>query len=134
MKVLFLSSRFPHTRVVSGHMIVYQRITRLFQRGYEVGLAVFEQDDDAEHAPEIRDKLRELEILPAPWRRAGRNLLGKFFLSIPPRFIDFHSPAMFKRVGDMVERTRYDVVVERFSWDRGIDLLETVLHELVDGR
>ena len=39
MKVLFLSSRLPHIRVVSGHMIVYQRITRLFQRGYELGRA-----------------------------------------------------------------------------------------------
>ena len=51
MKVLFLSSRLPHARVVSGHMIVYQRITRLVQRGYQVGLAVFAHDDDVEPYP-----------------------------------------------------------------------------------
>ena len=34
---------------------------------------------------------------------------------------------------NVAKRAR-EMVVERFSWDRGIDLLETVLHELVDGR
>jgi polysaccharide biosynthesis protein PslH len=115
MKVLFLSSRLPHGRVVSGHMIVYQRITRLFQRGYQVGLAVFAQDGDAGHLPEIRDKLIELEILPAPRRKTGRRLFDYVFSPIPPRFANSYSPEMFKRVGDMVERTCYDVVVAEFG-------------------
>jgi glycosyltransferase involved in cell wall biosynthesis len=34
---------------------------------------------------------------------------------------------------NVAKRAR-EMVVERFSWDRGIDLLVTVLHELVDGR
>jgi glycosyltransferase involved in cell wall biosynthesis len=33
-----------------------------------------------------------------------------------------------------VAKRAREMVVERFSWDRGIDLLETVLHEVVEGR
>jgi glycosyltransferase involved in cell wall biosynthesis len=115
MKVLFLSSRIPHARVVSGHMIVHQRITRLVQRGYQVGLAAFSHEDDSEHIPLLRDKLIELETIPAPQPKAGRRLLDYFISPVPPRFANSYSPAMFKCVGDMVERTRYDVVVAEFG-------------------
>ena len=115
MKVLFLSSRLPHDRVVSGHMIVHQRITRLIQRGYQVGLAVFTREGDADHIPRLRDALIELETVPAPQSKPGRRLLDYFFSRVPPRFADMYSPAMYKRVGDMVERTRYDVVVAEFG-------------------
>jgi len=115
MKVLFLSSRLPHARVVSGHMIVYQRITRLVQRGYQVGLAVFSHDDDSDHVPQIRDQLIELETTPAPQPKLGRPLKDYVLSRVPPRFASLYSPAMFKCVGDMVERTRYDVVVAEFG-------------------
>ena len=115
MKVLILSSRVPHARVVSGHMIVHQRIARLVQRGYQVGLAAFSRDDDAEHIPLLRDKLIELETTPAPQPNAGRRLLDYFISPVPPRFANSYSPAMFKCVGNMVERTRYDVVVAEFG-------------------
>ena len=115
MKVLFLSSRIPHERIVSGHMIVYQRITRLVRRGHQVGLAAFSREDDADHVAKLRDSLLELEMIPAPETKPGRRLLDYFFSRVPPRFADLYSPAMFKCVGDMVERTRYDVVVAEFG-------------------
>jgi glycosyltransferase involved in cell wall biosynthesis len=87
----------------------------LFQRGYEVGLATFARDGDDEHSLEIRDKLIELEIVPAPRQRTGGRLFSYVFSPIPPPFPNSYSPDMFKRVGDMVERTRYDVVVAEFG-------------------
>ena len=54
-------------------------------------------------------------MIPAPQPKPGRRLLDYFFSPIPPRFANSYSPAMFKRVGDMVERTRYDVVVAEFG-------------------
>lgn len=115
MKVLFLSSRLPHARVVSGHMIVHQRITRLVQRGHQVGLAVFSHDDDSNHIPFLRNKLIELETIPAPQPKLGRRLLDYCVSPVPSRFANGYSSAMFKCVGDMVERTRYDVVVAEFG-------------------
>ena len=38
MKVLFLTPRVPHAHSFSGDQIVYQRITKLLERGHEVGL------------------------------------------------------------------------------------------------
>ena len=115
MKVLFLSSRLPHPRVVSGHMIVYQRIMRLAQRGHQVGLAVFSHEDDSDHLSHFRDMRVELETVSPPQAKFGRRLLSFCCSSTPPRFANVYSPAMFKCVGDMVERTRYDVVVAEFG-------------------
>ncbi|OQW97146.1 MAG: hypothetical protein BWK77_02555 [Verrucomicrobia bacterium A1] len=115
MKILFISIRLPHARIVSGHLIVYQRIRRLAERGHRVGLAVFAQEDDAEHVAGIRDALCELEIVPRPQRGSAARLLNYVASPIPPRFAPFHSEEFLQRAGDMVERTRYDVVISEFG-------------------
>lgn len=115
MKILVISLRLPHSRVVSGHQIVHQRVKRLAVRGHEVGLAVFAQEDDADHLPELRPMLREIEIVPPPSDVALRGLLRYFISPIPPVFNRAYSPEMFRRVGEMVERTRYDVVLAEFG-------------------
>lgn len=116
MKILFISTRVPHPKVVSGHLIVYQRVKRLAERGHQVGLAVFGREDDEAHVPEVRDLLCELEIQPPP-RSLGpvRRFLGAAFSPIPECFAEYYTPGMFRCVGDMVERTRYDVVVAEFG-------------------
>ena len=115
MKILFISMRLPHPRVGSGHMIVHQRIQRLAKRGHQVGLVVFEQEDDADHVPEIRGVLHELEIVPRPRRSLGDRVNNFLFSRVPPRFAEYRSDEMRRRVGDMVERTPYDVVVAEFG-------------------
>lgn len=116
MKILFLSTRLPHAKVFSGHAIVYQRIRRLAQRGHEVGLAVFSQPDDAAYVDELRPSVRELAIVPAPaGQPAGARLLDWLTHPVPARFAAFRSPEMVRRVGDLVERTGYDVVVAEFG-------------------
>jgi len=115
MKILFISLRLPHPRVGSGHMIVHQRIQRLARRGHQVGLAVFEAEDDAGHVAEIRDSLCELEIVPRPVRTLADRVGNFLFSRVPPRFAQYRSAEMARRVGDMVERSRYDVVVAEFG-------------------
>ncbi len=116
MKILFLSTRLPHARVVSGHLIVYQRILRLAARGHQVGLAVFGREDDAAHAHEVKELVSELEIVPPPSRPwLGRRLYDYGFSAWPAVFNEFRSAEMFRRVGDLVERSRYDVVVAEFG-------------------
>mgnify|MGYP003596289956 CR=1 FL=1 len=36
MKILFISTRLPHSKVVSGHQIVFQRIQRLAAVSFQV--------------------------------------------------------------------------------------------------
>ncbi len=114
MKILFLTPQVPHSRVLSGHRIVYERIRRLAARGHEVGVACFARPAEADAAKEWGGTLRELEMVPPPEPGAGARL-ARWFAGMPPPFRNFRSAAMARRVGDMVDRSRYDVVVAEFS-------------------
>ncbi|OGV46723.1 MAG: hypothetical protein A2X46_12205 [Lentisphaerae bacterium GWF2_57_35] len=97
-------------------MIVYQRIRRLVERGHEVSLAAYRSDDDAEHTAAIAPLLRELEIVPAPPLDADEPSFRKEWLSRPPYpFKKYASDAMNQRVGDMVNRSHYDVALAEFA-------------------
>ena len=116
MKILFLSRRIPHRGVTGGHVIVYQRIRRLAARGHEIGLITFGTDDERYLADELRPLLTDLVILPPPSpRRALHRLARMMGARIPTFFNDFRSPAFMREVGDLVERSRYDVALAEFS-------------------
>ncbi len=117
MKILIISTRLPHPKVVSGHLIVYQRLRRLAARGHEVSLAVFSSDDDAQHVDAVKPFLRELEIVPRPRPRPFLRCVGDFLFSkTPSRFVPYASDDMFRRVGDLVERLRCDVAIAEFGF------------------
>lgn len=112
MKILFAAPRLPHRGVVSGHQIVYQRMRRLCARGHEVGLACFVRPGEEARVAEWRGTLLDLETVPdptlqrRPWSRRLRRA----------RVLDeLRSPEMERRIGDMVQRSHYDVVIAEFS-------------------
>jgi len=109
VRILVLAPRLPHSRVLSGHRIVYQRLRRLIDRGHEIGLACFARPEERAAAVEWSGRLIELEMLPPPRRRPFPWWRG------PAPFCDWSSPEMSRRVGDMVERTRYHVALAEFS-------------------
>lgn len=116
MKILFLSTRVPHAGITGGHILVYQRIARLAARGHDVGLAAFEGKEGSGPPAEIGARLRELEIVPHPPRRsAAGDMWSVATRGIPPYFRRYRSPEMMRRVGDMVERSRYDVVIAEYA-------------------
>ncbi len=116
MKILIISTRLPHARVFSGHFIVYQRVKRLAERGHRVGLVVFAKPEEEEHVGELKPWVHELEIVRPPRAPSPARRLAEYFFSpIPPRFARLYSPEMLRRVGDMVERTRYDVALAEFG-------------------
>jgi glycosyltransferase involved in cell wall biosynthesis len=116
MRILFITTRLPHARVASGHVIVYERIRRLAQRGHEIGLAVFDDPSSADHAEEVRPLLREMEIVPRPAPHSHlRGALDIAFSSVPPYFYNFRSEEMMVRVGEMMERTGYHIAMAEFS-------------------
>jgi len=114
VKVLFVTPQLPHSRVLSGHRIVYERIRRLAARGHEIGVACFDRTGDGAAAAEWDGVLRELERVP-PESAGGGGRLAAWIEGVPSPFRDVRSAAMARRIGDMVERTRYDVVVAEFS-------------------
>ena len=116
MKILFLSRRIPHRAVTGGHVIVYQRIRRLAARGHQIGLATFGDDAERPLADELRPLLTDLEILPPPHHYGVVHRLARMLgAGIPSYFHGLRSPAFMRLVGDLVQRSRYDVVLSEFS-------------------
>ncbi|WFB34726.1 glycosyltransferase family 4 protein [Kiritimatiellota bacterium B12222] len=117
MKILILSPRLPHAHAYSGMQMVYQRMTRLRDRGHQVGLICYvDEEQDTPYLGEVRSDLLDLEVIRAPWinRVLPDNFtMGKY--ASPSSFFRYHSGAMKKRVGEIVARRGYDVVIAEFT-------------------
>lgn len=116
MKILFLANRLPHENVAGGHRLIYQRMRLLVDQGHQVGLATFVDREQEKHIPSVRAMVYELETVPTK----GRKLLVRAFrdyisATLPAIFWKNYSPAMMRTIGDMVERSKYDVVIAEFS-------------------
>jgi glycosyltransferase involved in cell wall biosynthesis len=117
MKVLILSPRLPHAHAYSGIQMIYQRMVRLLQRGHQVGLACYlDEEQDGPYKSQVNPDLLEVEYLPAPLLN---HLLPAAFTSgrysAPSSFFRYHSTHMNRLVGDMVARSGYDVVIAEFT-------------------
>lgn len=117
MKVLILSPRLPHAHAYSGIQMIYQRMVRLLQRGHDVGLACYiDEEYDGPYKSRLNPDLLEVEYLPAPM--LNRMLPAAFTsgrYSVPSSFFRYHSQHMNRLVGDMVARSGYDVVIAEFT-------------------
>ncbi len=116
MKILFLANRLPHKSVAGGHRLIYQRMRLLIEQGHQVGLASFVTPENEKFVPAMHGTLHEIETIPLP----PRNILVRAFHdypsnSLPAIFWKNYSKSMMHTVGDMVERTKYDVVVAEFG-------------------
>jgi glycosyltransferase involved in cell wall biosynthesis len=117
MRVLFLTTRLPHARVIGAHAIVYHRIRLLLERGHEVGLACFASPEQAaDEGREWPGRLVDFRTLPdpspaGPFRQAVRGGLH----GVPPPFSLRTAPGMRELVGDMVARDRYAIVLAEFT-------------------
>ena len=117
MKVLFITARIPYSGVAGGHALVYQRITRLAQRGHQIGLAALIEPGHAINtADPLFSSLIEYAALPQP-KPAGsvKRMARALFSKIPGFFHEVRSPALMRRIGDMVHESGYDLVVAEFS-------------------
>jgi len=135
VRILFLTSQLPYAGIAGGHSLVYERMLRLGARGHEIGLASFCDETGREHVPELKDRLYELELQPMP---PQPPLLSKFVQTyiggVPLPFVHPRSIAMTRLVGEMVERSRYDVVVAEFTvmgqylfWNRWLNAVRRVI-------
>jgi len=116
MKILVLANRLPHSNVAGGHRLIYQRMRQLADRGHAVGLAAFTTPEEEPHLEGLRAELLEAETLPAKQQRLVVRVLRDYISgSLPAIFWKNHTPQMMRLVGDMVERTKYDVVMAEFG-------------------
>ena len=116
MKILFISPLLPHSHGISGSLIIFRRIRFLVECGHEVGLISFFQDSDKEYISEIKPLLIDMELLPVPQIQHSKwQLANSFFSRVPPPFSYVRNITMFKRAGEMIERSHYHIAIAEFS-------------------
>lgn len=116
MKILFLCNKLPHSEVAGGHRIIYQRIYHLQKAGHQVGLLTFTTDETQKKYDSIRPLLTELETIPHPNRNIAIRVFHDYLAwSRPAVFWKSYSKKMMKKVGEMVEKNRYEGVIAEFS-------------------
>lgn len=116
MKILFLANRLPYRDVAGGHRLIYQRMSQLKERGHTIGLAAFVSSSDRERIPDLESELDELETLPQKKQRVAVRVLRDYISgSLPAIFWKNYSRPMMRLVGDMVERSKYEVVIAEFG-------------------
>ncbi len=96
--------------------MIYQRMRQLVDQGHQVGLASIVAPDHEIHTPALREELFEVETVPVKQRNLAVRMFRDYVsFTLPAIFWKNYSRAMMRLVGDMVERTKYDVVIAEFG-------------------
>lgn len=116
MKILFTCKEFPHSKVIGGPIIIYNRIKYLSKK-YLVSLAAFAREEEKRYLPTVKDFCHDLRLVPFPRERSCLKASWDFFISpIPPYFLRAHgSKEMTAVIEEMIRKDRYDFVIAEYS-------------------
>lgn len=115
MRILFLCKTLPHEEVIGGPVIIYNRV-RLLSEKHEVSLLTFVSDEERDRAESVSRFCLDFEAVPMPAPSGPLRKAWDFFFSpVPVYFLLNRSAEMFARLGEMVRRRDYDVVISEYS-------------------
>lgn len=116
MNILFVVKEFPHSKVIGGPIIIYNRVKYLSQR-HTVSLIAFAPSGPTrEQVESISPYVRDLKLLPCPPVRGIPKKIWDFFAGpVPPYFMLNHSEEMYAGIREMVRAHPYDVVISEYS-------------------
>ncbi len=115
MKILIAPKEFPHSKVIGGPILVYNRIKYLSRR-HEIGLASFIREEDRQYLSSIEPYLSDLALMPHPQPRSRFRRIMDFLSSeVPPYMCNTKSPKMRKTVAKMTRQGDYDVVIAEYT-------------------
>ncbi|MBK5092567.1 MAG: glycosyltransferase [Actinobacteria bacterium] len=115
MRILFIVKEFPHSRVIGGPIIIYNRVKYLSQR-HEVSLVAFAADPTREQISSVAGYCRDLRLVPPPPDRSGFQKAKDLISSpAPPYFMLCYSKEMYEKLGEMVRALPYDVAISEYS-------------------
>ncbi len=116
MKILFLTTKVPHSQVVGGNRIVFQRIRYLAQKGHTVGLISYISNETPEEIDSLKSHVTDLHTIPQPRRNILVRALHDYTTPSRPASIwKLYSKEMMRQVADVVEKGKYDLVLAEFS-------------------
>lgn len=116
MKILLTCKEFPHSKVIGGPIIIYNRLKYL-SKNHTVSLAAFCKDEEKKHIPSVQEYCHDLRLVPLPPKRSQLTVFKDFFLSpVPHYFLRVHkSQEMSRTIADMVAKDAYDFVIAEYS-------------------
>jgi len=116
MKILIICKEFPHSKVIGGPIIIYNRLKYLSKR-HLVSLAAFYKRGEEKFISSIKPFCYDLRLVPFPKRRSSMKTLRDLLVSpVPPYFLKVHSSVkMTETVAQMVQKDHYDFVIAEYS-------------------
>lgn len=115
MKILFLPKEFPHSRIVGGPIIIYNRIKYLSQN-HEVHLLSFIREEQKQFLPSLECFCKRIELLPFPKQRGIlRNIFDFIFIKKPNYFLLTYSKAYLDKVAEMAKKEDYDFIISEYT-------------------
>jgi glycosyltransferase involved in cell wall biosynthesis len=116
MKILLTCKEFPHSKVIGGPIIIYNRLKHL-SKNHTVSLAAFCKEDEKKYIPSVQDYCHDLRLIPLPPQRSRLAVCRDFFFSpVPHYFLRVHkSQEMSRAIADMVVKDKYDFVIAEYS-------------------
>ena len=116
MKILFTCKEFPHSKIIGGPIIIYNRIKHLSKK-HLVSLAAFIREEEKKHIPSLESFCHDLRTVPFPSKRSPLKAIWDFFTSPTPHyFLKWHgSQEMTDSIAEMVQKDRYDFVIAEYS-------------------
>ena len=116
MKILIACKEFPHSKVIGGPILIYNRIKYLAKNNM-VSLAAFGKPGDERYIPSVKPYCHDLKLVPLPPKRSMYKTVADFFRSpVPHYFLRVHgSKEMAQTIAAMVKKDKYDFVIAEYS-------------------
>ncbi len=116
MNILFVVKEFPHSQVIGGPIIIYNRIKYLSER-HTVSCIAFAPHEPTDEQVESLDRFcKELRLVPCPGPRGALERARDWIAGpVPPYFMLNYSKQMYAGLGEMARSFVYDVAISEYS-------------------
>jgi glycosyltransferase involved in cell wall biosynthesis len=116
MKILIACKEFPHSKVIGGPILIYNRLKYL-AKNHLVSLTAFSHPGDEKYIPSVQPFCHDLRLVPLPPKRSLIKTTKDFFTSpVPHYFLRVHdSEEMSHTIAGMVKKDNYDFVIAEYS-------------------
>jgi glycosyltransferase involved in cell wall biosynthesis len=116
MKILIACKEFPHSKVIGGPILIFNRLKELAKK-HTVSLTAFSKPGDEKYIPSVQPYCHDIRLVPLPPRRSLGKTVADFFTSpIPHYFLRVHASAeMRQTIATMVKKDKYDFVIAEYS-------------------
>jgi glycosyltransferase involved in cell wall biosynthesis len=116
VNILFIVKEFPHSQVIGGPIIIYNRIKYLSERHTVSCIAFVPHEPTTEQVESLGRYCRELRLVPCPEPRGALKRARDWLAGpVPPYFMLNYSPRMYRELGEMARSLDYDVIISEYS-------------------